>query len=796
MNGQQSPSAPDPQDKPSSNRAFRSQPVSGLSDKEAFSLLAESMAGSDGRVPDNASPAPDRNGGASGERQSIPVGRSAEGAPMDSSRRVEPPGNASEMPPVVPFRIESTALTGAGRRPAYSMPPPVDARRFDWSTPILVDDQWEVVDGAEGDEIHGRVTEVIDLTQVPPVLIGAGGDAEITVTGSTSETVDPPAERPDDSPAAPAVATRILPPNEEAQDARPLPPLVFLNTRGDILPRVGERANGGNGDRFDYTVAAWDGDEPPVATTTNAGGVENMADPRGDIEADADTGDAVGTPDSLVGPSVFDQPSGPIGSGVIDEVDSRIPDPVPSLETPMAPLDDTAAVSFGPGSLHDPAPPIPASSEQDPRLEDLQRIFDQYSGPVIAVIASIAAERRAVDEALQSTFEAVWKTLDTFDPDQPRGPWMFTLARRQAAEQVEQARRIEQESTPRRYPVPSHRHDEAIAVDKSWEAWEVRLAVDQLSQAEHDVLRLIHNEGLIHPEIAAQLHTTVGAVKSHAYSGSHRLVELLDHVIRPDAIDGLTVDQASALTWYLAGVADGSDLDPDERSAVKRVQAQLASATAWINPDPHARERVISFGRRTLDDPGPLSGTSTDGHHLDFDRLAAASSLSGAVPEGSRAGARRRSVPPSGSSNRRPWILVGLAVVGLIGVIATWSLFSGSTDAEVDQVRRYQLQATELDGDASGVVEIVPASTGSLYEFEFGGLDATTDEFFYAAWLQSTAGGGVVPLGTFSWRASGDPLVLSGPAWSDAYDLLVVTRSETMTRATIDDPAVLSVSIE
>lgn len=461
----------------------------------------------------------------------------------------------------------------------------------------------------------------------------------------------------------------------------------------------------------------------------------------------------------------------------------------------MASPDGSVAAPFGLDSLHVATPSIPPGAESAPRLEELQRIFDQYSGPVIAVIASIARDRRAIDEALQSTFEAVWKALDTFDPEQPRGPWMFTLARRQAAEQVERARRVEQESSPGRYPIPSHRQDEAIAVDKSWEAWEVRLAVDQLSQAEHDVLRLIHNDGLIHPEIAAQLHTTVGAVKSHAYSGSHRLVELLDHVIRPEAGDGLTVDQASALTWYLAGVADGSDLDSEERSAVKRVQAQLASATAWINPDAHARERVISFARRTLDDPGPLTGTTTDPLGLALNRTDGSAST-GSEVRASAVPGDHHAAATSNISNRRSLLFVVSSAVGLIAVIAGWSLLTGSSDADADKTRRYEMQTSGLDGDATGVVEITVAPTGSQYEFEFGGLDASTDEFFYAAWLQSTAGGGVVPLGTFSWRASGDPLILSGPTWSDAYDLLVITRSETMTRASIDDPTVLSVSIE
>ena len=708
------------------------------------------------------------------------------------------------MPPVVPFRIGSPGLDAVptdDRMNGSSEDTTNGRRRFDWSTPILVDEQWELVDAPDGlDPIHGRITEVIDLTRVPPAVIDLDLDPDLdldldpvpddpdldldaTVAMIDQEFlhVDPPMESPVTSNDQPEATIRILPPFEESNDAESLPPLVFLNTRGDIMPRVGETSNDRNGDTFDRTAAGWDGGEPPVAVATSASGVENMADPRGDIEPTADIGRAIEPPADFVEP------------GLTNVGDTQVLHPRATSESFIGQAVDSPLVFFDPGPAHTAAPPPATNSvDADPRLDELQRIFDQYSGPVIAVIASIAGDRRAIDEALQSTFEAVWKTVDTFDPEQPRGPWMFTLARRQATEQVDLARRLERDSKPGRYPVPSHRQDEAITVDKSWEAWEVRLAVDQLTEAEHDVLRLIHNEGLIHPEIAARLHTTVGAVKSHAYSGSHRLVELLDHVIRPDATDELTVDQASALTWYLAGVADGSDLGSEERFAVKRVQGQLASATAWINPDAHARERVVWFAQRTLDDPGPLaSGEHRGLAYLGIDGPGVP--VDAARPDVT---GRHQAVAEPAKSSGWPWLIVGLSAVGLIALIAAFSLRSGSTDEASETVRRYEMQASGLDTDATGVVEITTVPTGSRYELEFGGLDASTDEFFYAAWLQSTAGGGVVPLGTFSWQAAGDPLVLSGPTWSDAYDLLVITRSATMTRVSIDDPPVLSVSIE
>ena len=821
MFDQQSSSVPDPRrraavpDLTRHPRRATSRSL-GLTDQEAFTLLAESMAESG------------------------------------------PDGSGMSTPPT-----SSRSLFPAGRRVTDH-----DRNQFDWSTPALLGDHRTQPPDASDDIdtpsiVQGRVTEVIDLASIPPILIRTDDDGQITVleSGCIIGPTDTPA--PAESTGQTDSRRRGRSPFDETVDGAALPPLVFMNTRGDIVPPFGapnldpEEHEGAEPGSFEEVGRGWTDLEPLGEGTTRLAEAEIMADSKAEKETsfvDRSTPDRGRVSDdhqaffeeqpiayqddvtvhgetvavdesSFVAATAFDERAG------FDDDMAIIEYPVPMMDDRPPPpgltglsgghtvgrfedLADQAVDGLEGGRLgffEAPTPkseirpasaPSPEPSGPDAvRLQEFERTFDQYSGPIIAVIASIAPDRQSVDEALQATFEAVWQSAHAFEPDRPRGPWMFSLARRLATEQLEAGRRRERGTKPGRYPVPSHRFDEATAIDKSWEAWEVRLAVDQLTQAEHDVLRLTHNGGRIHPEIASDLQTTVGAVKSHSYSGSHRLVKLLDHVIRPDTEEPLSTDRVTALTWYLAGVADGSDLNADERSNIKRVQAHLSSASAWITPDPHAWPRLVAFARRSLADPGPLP---LSGRHLDPVADAGLGQLVQGV-DGEPTTVNRpvpgatgeHAVIDAGRSRRRPpYTPIALGVIAIVAAVLIVPRLTGGSDTDETPIRIHQMQATPVDADATAVLRIADTPTGSEFRFEFGGLDASRDGSHYVAWLQSTAGGTVVPLGSFSWQASGDPVTMVGPTWSDDYDTVVVTRSNQGTRASIDDQAVLTVSIE
>jgi hypothetical protein len=139
-------------------------------------------------------------------------------------------------------------------------------------------------------------------------------------------------------------------------------------------------------------------------------------------------------------------------------------------------------------------------------------------------------------------------------------------------------------------------------------------------------------------------------------------------------------------------------------------------------------------------------------------------------------------------------ILIGAGLL-LVAVLVMTNLF-GLLDADDGLARTYQLQPTEIDADATAVVHLAPADTGTQFEFEFGGLDASSEDDFYSVWLQRTADGAVAPLGSFHWDVSGSKVVLSGPTGHDDYDMIVITQSSRTAEASATDPVVLSAAID
>jgi RNA polymerase sigma-70 factor (ECF subfamily) len=63
-----------------------------------------------------------------------------------------------------------------------------------------------------------------------------------------------------------------------------------------------------------------------------------------------------------------------------------------------------------------------------------------------------------------------------------------------------------------------------------WEVFQVRAAVDILSDDERQVVQMSHFEGLTHSEIADRLDIPVGTVKSRSHRAHRHLVELLGHL--------------------------------------------------------------------------------------------------------------------------------------------------------------------------------------------------------------------------------------------------------------------------
>jgi RNA polymerase sigma-70 factor (ECF subfamily) len=161
----------------------------------------------------------------------------------------------------------------------------------------------------------------------------------------------------------------------------------------------------------------------------------------------------------------------------------------------------------------------------------LEEFYDRYGGLVYAVCLRILRDGGDAEEVLQEVFFEVWRRGDRFDPARgnPR-VYLVHLARSRALDRLRRSRRREELGRrglavpePDDLP-PEPALDAAIA---SEERRRMRLALRALPESQRKAVMLAFFDGLSHSEIARELDTPLGTVKTRIRKGLLRLREIL-----------------------------------------------------------------------------------------------------------------------------------------------------------------------------------------------------------------------------------------------------------------------------
>jgi len=156
----------------------------------------------------------------------------------------------------------------------------------------------------------------------------------------------------------------------------------------------------------------------------------------------------------------------------------------------------------------------------------VRAVYERYGRAVYTVALSIVRDQAQAADVLQSTFLNAWRASANFDPERELGPWLYAIARRQAIDSYRKTARVEAVESERLDAV-----EQPPSIERTWEVWEVRLAVDLLPADERDVVRMAWFEELAHSEIAERLGVPLGTVKSRSHRAHRRLATLLAHVV-------------------------------------------------------------------------------------------------------------------------------------------------------------------------------------------------------------------------------------------------------------------------
>jgi len=159
----------------------------------------------------------------------------------------------------------------------------------------------------------------------------------------------------------------------------------------------------------------------------------------------------------------------------------------------------------------------------------LEAVFRAYGGPVNTVAMSILRDRELAAEAVQQTFVKAWRAAGSFDPRRELAPWLYSIARRTSLDVM----RFEGSPTRSGHEPEVEGSVREVGFEPTWEAWEIRRALESLPAEEREVIRLTHFLGHSHREVAELTGVAVGTVKSRSHRAHRRLAEMLAHLEDP-----------------------------------------------------------------------------------------------------------------------------------------------------------------------------------------------------------------------------------------------------------------------
>lgn len=156
--------------------------------------------------------------------------------------------------------------------------------------------------------------------------------------------------------------------------------------------------------------------------------------------------------------------------------------------------------------------------------------YARYGRAVFTVAFSTLRDRQLAAEAVQVTFLKAWRAADRYDPARPLAPWLYSIARRAAIDVARSERRHDSVALEDRDAPVS-----APDLDRAWDAWQVRRAVDALDEVERTIVRLQYFEQVTLEEIGRRLDMPLGTVKSRSYRARQRLNAALAHLQEVEA---------------------------------------------------------------------------------------------------------------------------------------------------------------------------------------------------------------------------------------------------------------------
>ena len=160
----------------------------------------------------------------------------------------------------------------------------------------------------------------------------------------------------------------------------------------------------------------------------------------------------------------------------------------------------------------------------------VRAVYGEYGRLVYAVAYKTLGDRDLAEEATQQAFVQAWRASGSYDPAREMGSWLATIARRTAIDIHRREARRSHGSLDDANPADPALVTLPPSVDRVYDVWEVRRALDALDPDDAELVRLQHFDGLTQAQIAERLGVPLGTVKSRSFRVHRRLAGMLGHL--------------------------------------------------------------------------------------------------------------------------------------------------------------------------------------------------------------------------------------------------------------------------
>ena len=154
-------------------------------------------------------------------------------------------------------------------------------------------------------------------------------------------------------------------------------------------------------------------------------------------------------------------------------------------------------------------------------------LYRRFVRPVFALALRRLGDRGRAEDATQETFASVWRSAASYRAERGAGaPWLYAVARNAIVDRT-RARSEPPVETP---DEPSSELGPPEEAERSWLAWRVHRALQELPDHERPLLELAYWSGLSQSEIAEFLNIPLGTVKTRTRSALGRLADALEEL--------------------------------------------------------------------------------------------------------------------------------------------------------------------------------------------------------------------------------------------------------------------------